>query len=163
MTITTRSPLAGSGSPLSLLSDEIIRLSETCVSTPVLVTPTYLSLRDEFLVELVGTLAKKSARRIRIDWFRGGSGVASLIGDLWAARRARSINRQLSSRADQDRSYSFASYRPVQVTATIGRTASAADDLVVGICQQRYSLPSWTTSIFLGSSPDRVEEPKLAL
>ena len=81
--------------PLRPLADEILRLSERYNSTPVLVTPSYLSLRQQFFVELVGTLFKKTNRSVRIDWYRGMPTLFSLVGDRIAAVHAARMNRAL--------------------------------------------------------------------
>ncbi len=140
--------------PFAQLADEIIRLSDADVSTPVLVTPSYLSLRRAFIVELAGTLSQKSDRPVRIDWYRcGGGGLMGLISQWWALRRATSINRSLRRRATLLQSQSLEVNASVQVTAAIGRPGGIANVLVVGLCDERHELSGWTTPIRIGGSP----------
>jgi hypothetical protein len=130
--------------PLQKLADQIIRVSRQQVSTPVLVTPSYLSLRRRFFVELVDTLASVSERTIRIDWCRGVPGPLSLVGHRIANLRASRINRALSRK--------HPAAAEVQVTASIGRPGADRTDLVLGICDGRLELPAWTTPIHLSGS-----------
>lgn len=134
--------------PLQQLADEIIRLSEQHAVTPVLVTPRYLSLREPFFLELVGTLADKTPRSIRIDWYRVIPGVLGLIGHRVAVARAARINRKLSSLMSQRDATAM-----VQVTASIARPGGIRRDLSIGLCDQRLELPTWTAPIRLGGSP----------
>lgn len=134
--------------PLKQLVDEIIQVSQRQASTPVLVTPHYLSLRNRFFVELVGELARDSDRSIRIDWCRGVPGPLSLIPHRIAMLRASGINRALSRR--------HPSAAEIQVTASIGRPNGDRDNLVLGICDARVELPAWTTPIRLGASLDEL-------
>jgi hypothetical protein len=135
--------------PLEELADEIIRLSEHCASTPVLVTPSYLSLRLPFFAELAGALADKTGRPIRIDWCRPMPNCFSLIGDSFASARAARVNRALRSRLSGRRSTAA-----LQLTSSIARPGGVRRDLVVGLCDHRVSLPPWTTAIRLGGTPD---------
>jgi hypothetical protein len=134
--------------PLHELADEIIRLSQRHVSTPVLVTPSYLSLRQRFFIELVGTLAEMSHRSIRIDWYRGVPGLFSLMGHRVASLRVNRINRALDSKRPPSAA--------IQITASIARPNGDRQDLVVGLCDQRLELPAWTTPIRLGGSPNEL-------
>lgn len=131
--------------PLRKLADEIIRVSSQQASTPVLVTPSYLSLRKRFFVELIDALAETSGRSIRIDWCHGVPGPMSLISHRIANFHARRINRAVARR--------HPSSAEVQVTASIGRPGRERPDLVVGICDAGQELPAWTTPIRLGASP----------
>jgi hypothetical protein len=137
--------------PLRPLADEIVHLSHRNVSTPVLVTPSYLSLRKRFFLELVGSLAEISQRSIRIDWYRGVPGLFSLIGHRVASARSARINRALSSNGRASNRRASAA---IQVTASISRPSRDRRELVIGLCDQRLELPAWTTPIRLGASPD---------
>jgi hypothetical protein len=139
--------------PLRPLADEIVHLSHRNVSTPVLVTPSYLSLRKRFFLELVGSLAEISQRSIRIDWYRGVPGLLSLISHRLASVRSARINRALSSNC---RTSNCRTNAAIQVTASIGRPSRDRPELVIGLCDQRLDLPAWTTPIRLGASPDEL-------
>jgi len=134
--------------PLQSLADEIIRLSEQRTSTPVLVTSSYLSLRQRFLLELVGALANRTPRSLRIDWYRRIPGYFSLIGDRLALAQTARNNRALDSL--------MSGHEPkpvIQITASIGRPGGAGRDLVIGLCDENLELPPWTTPIRLGGTP----------
>jgi hypothetical protein len=135
--------------PLQEIADEIIRLSQHRGSTPVLVTPSYLSLRRRFFLELIETLAGKSAQSIRIDWYRPMPGLFTFIGDRIASARAARINRSLEAvMAGRESTAS------IQITASIARPGGRHRKLVIGLCDHRLQLPTWTTKIRLGGSPD---------
>ena len=137
--------------PLDQLADEIIRLSQRNASTPVLVTPHYLSLRQQFFLELVGALVEKTSRSIRFDWYRDMPGLFGLVSHRIALARASRINRVLKSCLSQ-RELTAA----IQITASITRPGGLHRDLSIGLCDQRLELPSWTTPIRLGSSPSEL-------
>ena len=142
--------------PLRELADEILRLSEHRASTPVLVTPSYLSFRQRFFLELVRTLANKTDRSIRIDWYRRMPGYFSFIGDSLASLRVSRDNRALARLMSQhcgNVGPSVGSAAKIQIAATIARPGGAERDLVVGLCDHRLELPPWTTPIRLGSKP----------
>lgn len=134
--------------PLRQLADEIIRLSERYRSTPVLVTPTYLSLRKRFFLELVGTLVEETDRSIRIDWYRGIPSLFSLVGDQIASAHAASMNRTLASLMSGHEATA-----KIQITGLIARPGGMERDLVIGLCDQQLALPTWATPIRLGTSP----------
>ena len=134
--------------PLRQLADEIIRLSERHRSTPVLVTPNYLSLRTRFFLELVGTLVEKTDRSIRIDWYRGMPSLFSLVGDRIASAHAARMNRALDSLMS-----GRGATANIQITGLIARPAGVERDLVIGVCDQHLALPTWTTPIRLAASP----------
>ena len=134
--------------PLHELAEEIIRLSEWHHSTPVLVTPPYLSLRRPFFVELVSAIAERTQRPIRIDWHRRMPGEFSLGREFFAKRRVAACNRTLAKLGD-DRGIRA----KVQITVTIARPAPIEKELVVGLSNGELELPPWTTPIRLGGSP----------
>lgn len=134
--------------PLRQLADEIIRLSERYRSTPVLVTPSHFSLRKQFFLELVGTLAEKTDGSIRIDWYRGMPSLFSLVGDRIASAHAASMNRALASLTSGREPTA-----DIQITGLIARPSGVGRDLVIGLCDQHLTLPPWTTPIRLGASP----------
>ena len=82
--------------PLQQIARQIITLADTCASTPVLVTPSYLSFRREFFFELSRELAAHTDRDLRIDWYRDLPGVRTIISDQLAAWHVKSVNRLLS-------------------------------------------------------------------
>ncbi len=118
----------------------ILRLSNEQASTPVLVLPVYLSLRDPFFVALASELARSTDRAIRFDWCRPGGGFISSFTARWARFRSTRLTRALSRVADAC----------VVVTATIGRPGGPARDLVIGLCDETLELPTWTTAIRIG-------------
>ena len=133
--------------PLRQLADEILRLGRQG-STPVLVTPSYLSLRHRFFVELATTLAAKTDRSIRIDWCRGVPSLFSLVGDRIASLDASRLNRALSKGMASDNVLAR-----IEITSSIARPGASDQNLVIGLCDQQLSLPAWTTSIRLGPTP----------
>jgi hypothetical protein len=138
--------------PLSQLADEITRLSHAGRTTPVLVTPDYLSLRRVFFAELVDALAQRTDRAVRIDWcVSGQTGLAALLRRPFARWQADSINRLLRTRSRR---------ASIQITASITRPGNA-DHLVVGLCDQNGDLSPWTTPIELGSCPARLGDLQL--
>ena len=144
--------------PLTQLAEEIIRVSQWDHSTPVLVTPSYLSLRRQFFVELVKSISAKTNRRIRIDWQRRLPGYFTLIGDAWASWEVRWHNRALAAL-----SRGSATTASIQITASIARPKRVEQDvdqgrdtdqdLVVGLSAPHLELPPWATPIRLGGSP----------
>ena len=81
--------------PLQQIAHHIITLADKRASTPVLVTPPYLSFRPQFFVELTREIAKHTDRSIRLDWYRGLPGVRSIVSDQVAAWQVKSVNRIL--------------------------------------------------------------------
>ena len=127
---------------------EILQLSERRASTPVLVTPAYLSFRPEFFVEFVKSIEPCTSRRVRLDWYRGMPGPLTVISDRLAAKRVAQINRLLKSRSSRSDGFAY-----MQITAAIGRPGGARRELVIGIAQVKAELPGWTTPIRLGATP----------
>ncbi len=143
---------------LERLADEIIRIANTGRSTPVIVTPSYLSFRPLFFSQFTTLLASRTDRPVRIDWQRGDSfwnrGIGSAIGDRIAGRKAGKITRMM----DQIRPGTS-----IQVTESIGRPSrqtgiesggSESSELVIGLCHTGQPLPAWATPIKLGDRPD---------
>ncbi len=81
--------------PLQQIAYQIITLADKRGSTPVLVTPPYLSFRKQFFVELSRELAAHTDRDLRIDWYRNLPGVRTIISDQLAAWHVKSVNRLL--------------------------------------------------------------------
>ncbi|MGI9446002.1 MAG: hypothetical protein ACR2N1_26280 [Rubripirellula sp.] len=81
--------------PLQQIAHQIITLADRRASTPVLVTPPYLSFRRQFFVELSRELATHTDRDLRIDWYRNLPGVRTLVSDQIAAWHVKSVNRLL--------------------------------------------------------------------
>ena len=137
--------------PLDSIITEILRLSERQGSTPVLVTPTYLSFRDEFFVALAEAIGRQTSRRVRLDLYREMPSPLSLVSDRLAWYRVRRLNRRLSKR------FPNLSEPPyMQITATVGRPGGPKRDLVVGLSGSGLELPNWTTPIRLGATPSEV-------
>lgn len=133
--------------PLHQLAGEIVRLSERQASTPVLITPDYLSFRPDFFVALSRQLWADCQRDVRFDWFRCGQSLLSEIGTRFSRFQAAKINRALA--ADTQRSADAS----IMITATIGRPGGVCRDLVVGLCDDHCELPEWSTPIRIGGSP----------
>ncbi len=148
--------------PLRHLVTEILRISATgpanlgaggavSPSTPVLVTPSYLSLRPAFFLQLAEELVVQADRPVRFDWYCARSGqLLSLVGDVWASRFAASVNRLLmeSKRPRPDDASHPAAV--LQITASIGKPSRSGSELIVGLADERLELLSWTTPIWLG-------------
>ena len=81
--------------PLQQIAHQIITLADRRASTPVLVTPPYLSFRKQFFVELSRELASHTERDLRIDWYRNLPGVKTIVSDQIAAWHVKSVNRLL--------------------------------------------------------------------
>ncbi|MGI9470164.1 MAG: hypothetical protein ACR2NZ_01440 [Rubripirellula sp.] len=134
--------------PLDSIVTEILQLSERRASTPVLVTPAYLSFRGDFFLELVTAVGRQSSRRVRLDWYRGMPGPMTILADRVASRRVNRINRQLSAQSADPAESAY-----MQITAAIGRPGGSKRDLVIGLADARLELPGWTTPIRLGATP----------
>lgn len=119
------------------LAEQIVRLSDAHGSTPVLVLPTYLSLRQPFYESLARELADQTDRPIRFDWCRTHQGFTAAIGNRVAQWRAARVSRTLRRVADA----------AVVLTASIARPGGRHRDLVIGLCDDRLPLPPWTTPI----------------
>ena len=178
--------------PLQQIAQQIITLADKQASTPVLVTPPYLSFRQQFYVELTQELGRHTSRTVRIDWYRELPGLRTLISDQLAAWHVKSINRMLrtqdgrrSAKAPKtpstgERSHSSVElvqpvHDPVaelartgspkaalQITASIGRPGGKTRDLVIGLADVRQKLPDWTTAIWLGTSQSEIDQWRAA-
>lgn len=135
---------AAPAEPLDGLSAHLVRLSDQRLSTPVLVTPDYLSLRTRFFVELVRSLSTVTNRPIRIDWYRPVPTVASMVSDSVARWRVSATNRAIAAIATPTDQVGI-----MQITASISRPGNGFRDLVVGWCGASMPLPPWTTAIEL--------------
>ncbi|MEM1068021.1 MAG: hypothetical protein AAGG48_24320 [Planctomycetota bacterium] len=131
---------------MDLLASRLLQLSEQRATTPVLVTPTYLTLRKRFFVELVRSLSAITDRPVRIDWYRPVPTVTSLLTDSVARWSVSRTNRDIASVGGPAQSVGM-----MQITATVSRPASLARDLVVGWSDESMPLPPWTTAIELGA------------
>ena len=81
--------------PLQHIANQILTLADRHASTPVLVTPPYLSFRKNFFVELSRELATHTDRDLRIEWYRNLPGVRTIFSDQFAAWHVKSVNRLL--------------------------------------------------------------------
>jgi hypothetical protein len=81
--------------PLQQIAHQILTLADRRASTPVLVTPPYLSFRKQFFVELTREIANHTERDLRVDWYRGLPGVRTILTDQLASWHVKSVNRLL--------------------------------------------------------------------
>lgn len=81
--------------PLQQIAHQILTLADRRASTPVLVTPPYLSFRKQFFVELSREIANHTERDVRVDWYRGLPGVRTILTDQIASWHVKSVNRLL--------------------------------------------------------------------
>jgi hypothetical protein len=140
--------------PLSQLADEIVRQSRQMTCTPVLVTPSYMSLRTPFFVQLVDAVWQRSRRAVRIDWYRDpGTHLLGWLATAWARQQARAINRCLRESTAARRRADLTSLGSIAVTASIARPDSRSNQVVVGLCHDRMKLPSWCSAIRLYGWP----------
>lgn len=135
---------ASDTSPLDLLASQILGLSGHRGRTPVLVAPPFLSLRRRFFVELVRSLAAKTTRPIRIDWYRPVPNAASVVTDALATWSVARTNRAIAAIAEPTKPLAV-----MQMTVAISRPGGVHRDLVVGWCAKPMPLPPWTTEIRL--------------
>ncbi|TWU47721.1 hypothetical protein [Rubripirellula reticaptiva] len=148
---------------LDVLAGEIVRLSTLGRTTPVLVTPTYLSFRPMFFRHFVEAVSRQTDRPVRVDWLRTGQGIASVISDVMAKREAAKITRLLRRNTSTKHSVELSSSigRPLQGQSDSGKkqkgkTAvgeSHQTPIVIGLCHTGEILPTWATAIPLGESP----------
>lgn len=135
------------------LVQQIARISARENSTPVLVTPPYLTLRSPFYIAMAVGLTERKANPVRFDWNRCMSGAFSLAGD-WVARwQAARINRALTKA-----SRPLGNTAAVQITAAIGRPTNLSERWLVGISSADQPLPVWTTPVYLITSPSEHED-----
>jgi hypothetical protein len=154
--------------PLQQLARQIVKINKRATATPVLVTPSFLSLQPPFFAALAVELAGFQRCAVRFDWYREIPGALHLGGYWLDRRKASQVNRVL--RGDSRLSDIDAA---IQLTATIGRPAKSASHFLVGISTDELDLPAWTTAVRLGTtavqrqgaSPEQVfhlQSPKLA-
>lgn len=134
--------------PFESMVPEILQLCERRATTPVLVTPSYLSFRTAFFVELVAAIESHTRRRVRLDWYRGMPGPLTLFADGLAAKRVRRLNRVLKGKSSRTNEFAY-----MQITAAIGRPGGIHRELVVGLADANAELPGWATPIRLGATP----------
>jgi len=140
--------------PLQQLARQIWSIRKGATSTPVIVTPSFLTLQTPFFVALATELAAFDQRQVRFDWYRGMPGAFSFGGDWLAGRKTAAINRSFASVLQP-----IGLATSMRITAAIGRpsgsqlsSTSPSQDLVIGISADRHELPTWTTPIRLASS-----------
>ncbi len=133
--------------PLQQLAIQIVRLNTRGVSTPVLVTPAYFSLRSPFFVGLAAQLTLCHQSPIQFQWYRGIPGPFGLITEALARREVSRINQAFA-----DHLRGLGVKVSIQVTAAITRPM-CSEDLVIGISADRYELPAWTAPIRLTTMP----------
>ena len=139
---------AASMSQLKPIAIEMVRLCDQRALTPVIVTPTYLSLKPIFLVELCDAVLEHADRAVRIDWCRPVPSVWTLLSDQFARVEARAINRRLG-RLSKQRGRDIR----LQITASIARPGGANRQLVIGWCGDEFKLPPWAAAIQLSGEP----------
>lgn len=131
--------------PLQQLADQIVAIHDRGQSTPVLVTPSYLSFRPAFYVALAAQLTlhpviNRRRRPIRFDWYRDLPGAWSLLGHRSATAKVIRVNQLLARHL-----------QPVDVTATMRTTVAIGlpveHKLIVGISSEQDELPGWTTAV----------------
>jgi len=139
---------------LQQLARQIWIIRKRATSTPVLVTPSYLTLQAPFFVALATELAACDQRQVRFDWYRGMPGAFSFGGDWVARRKTARINRAFTSVLQP-----VGLATSMRITAAIGRpsglqlsSTSPSQDLVIGISADRHELPTWTTPIRLAAT-----------
>lgn len=133
------------------LADQIVRLSQAGSSTPVLVLPTYLSLRDRFLQELADAVSRSSDRGLQVEWLRAGSGgIFQLLGDYRVRWQVRRMNRRLQRRGPSHAAEPAPILASIHVTASIGRPTRNPGPIVLGLAGERDELPLWAAPIRIG-------------
>jgi len=133
--------------PLRRLSNELIRLRRDELKTPVLVLPTWISLRADFYNELAEVIHTQTGQNVRFDALRPLGGLWQTFAnkvDDWQTRR---INRQVNRKGQTQ------PMAEVVSTANIARPLSMSAVFVIGIAQDTAPLPAWTTPIHLVGSP----------
>jgi len=140
--------------PLQQLARQISLTHKRATLTPVLVTPSYLTLQTPFFVALASELAACNQRQVRFDWYRGMPGAFSFGGDWLARRKTARINRAFVSVLQP-----VGLTTSMRITAAIGRpsgsqlsSTSPSEELVIGISADRHELPTWTTPIRLAAT-----------
>ena len=145
---------AAADRPLAELAQTIVRLSDHHGSTPVLVTPGYLSLQPPFFAALASEICGRTGRSVRFDWHRRGGGPAAVLADWWAQWNVARINRTLRAVALADGAEPPMRCE-IALTATIGRPGGIHRHLVIGWCDEGSELPGWVTPIQLSGASVR--------
>lgn len=149
--------------PLRPLVEQIVRVSEEGIGTPVLVIPAYLSLRKPFYVQLASDLIQATDRIVRIDLLtHGGGSLRSIVSDTWMRSSVRSVNHALTRLESGDQAKSRIMDASVQVTASLGRTMAGIGPLVVGVASAEIELPHWSYPIWICSKPELTAGLQLA-
>lgn len=133
-------------SAIHLLASEILRLNDRGGLTPVLVTPTYFSLRSPFFLALATKLAHESARSVRIDWYRPSFDFSERMAEPLARLFVKRLNRSLLAVTDAR----------MEITSSIGRPGGPQRELVIGYCRESAELPPWAAPILLANRADGV-------
>lgn len=136
--------------PLQQLADQIVAIYDRGQSTPVLVTPSYLSFRPAFYVALAAQLTLHPLLNhyrppIRFDRYRELPGAWSLLVNRFAVAEVIRVNQQLARHL-----------QPVDVMATMRTTVAIGrpveNKLIVGISSDQHELPGWTTAVRLATT-----------
>ncbi|TWU45370.1 hypothetical protein Q31b_05420 [Novipirellula aureliae] len=143
--------------PLRRLSNELIRLGRDELTTPVLVLPPWISLRADFYKELAEAITSQTGQSVRFDTLRPLGGLWQTLVNKFSDWQIRQINRQVNRKgqampaAEVVLTASIA--RPTSMLAIDRTQAQTPTVFVIGIANEKASLPSWTTPIHLASSP----------
>ena len=126
---------------LTGLAEEISCSGRGRCQTPVVVTPHYLSLRSEFIVQLACELVRNPSipRGVRFDWLCDSIYWRKRLAHFRANRVMAKFNRhpELRDRAS------------LVVAGAIGRCQHVDDTLVIGIADEKQELPRWARTIEL--------------
>ncbi len=155
---------------LDVVTTEILRLSDHCGATPVLLTPPYLSLQPPFFISLAAALHEESQRPVRFDWYRPSYGFSERLTDPLARLFVAKLNRALRQAGEAmpeatTKPHDNASRQRagrgarMEITSSIGRPGGAHRDLVIGYCQQPAELPPWATAIQLTGDAEVTPRP----
>jgi hypothetical protein len=134
---------------LAALAQQITTIAARGETTPVVVTPTYLSLRSRFVAGLACELIRQDAvRSVQIDWCCGHRRTLHRHWLRRQAKRSRSLLGQsmLEARGSCD----VHRQASIAITSVIARPPAEQGKLVVGLCNDQLELPRWTTAIRLG-------------
>ena len=127
--------------PLSSLAEELVMSKRMGRRTPVLVTPTYLSLRGGFFACLATEVFERDpgVGKIRVDWMCRTGWLRHRITKRWANQIERVCQSDpfLRNRIN------------VVMAGSIGRAKLESDTLILGICDETQGLPAWAQKIQL--------------
>lgn len=124
---------------LGPLVDALIRLSDRGGMTPVLVTPRPIGLRPMFFAAIAAEVIGRTARPVRIDWYRPSVGLAERFAEPLARRFTRRLNRSLAAIGDAR----------IEITGSISRPRGPSRELVIGYCREGTDLPPWASPVRL--------------